>query len=428
MLKYAAIEIFTSEEARHGKKPLVDAVVNHVRDLRIAARCIVTRGVAGCYESGETATGMVEVLSYNLPIRIYILLPAPELDLVLGALDGLVQDGIVVLHDLNVLSHGVRNAFLPRRLLVRDVMTVDPVSARPSTPLGEVVKLLLSSIFTGLPVVDGKGRPLGMITQGDLINRGGLPLRLGLAAESGEKHLADLLGRLAPVTAAEVMTAPVLAIAEDRPLHEAVENMLDQGVKRLPAVDKSGRLTGMLSRLDIFRTVMRESPDWDSFRAQKIEVGVLGKVGDILRRDAHVVSPDTPVSEVIQVIDQNDIQRVVVVDGEGRLLGLISDRDLLRFFLHEPDSIRALFSKGRKQRGRDACSADFQKCLDSTSAAMVMKTDVTTVREETLIEDAIKLMTEKSLKRLPVVDESGRFKGLINRDSLLRIGFEAAKK
>jgi CBS domain-containing protein len=47
------------------------------------------------------------------------------------------------------------------------------------------------------------------------------------------------------------------------------------------------------------------------------------------------------------------------------------------------------------------------------------------VGEETLIEEAVALITEKSLKRLPVVDADGRFKGMISRDSLLRAGFKA---
>jgi len=55
MLNYKAIEIFTSEEARYRKKPVADAVMQYIKDLKIAARCIVTRGVAGCYESGEVA-------------------------------------------------------------------------------------------------------------------------------------------------------------------------------------------------------------------------------------------------------------------------------------------------------------------------------------------------------------------------------------
>ena len=85
MLNYKAIEIFTSEEARYRKKPVADAVMQYIKDLKIAARCIVTRGVAGCYESGEVATSRIVILSFNMPIRIYIVLPAAETERVLRA-------------------------------------------------------------------------------------------------------------------------------------------------------------------------------------------------------------------------------------------------------------------------------------------------------------------------------------------------------
>jgi len=58
-----------------------------------------------------------------------------------------------------------------------------------------------------------------------------------------------------------------------------------------------------------------------------------------------------------------------------------------------------------------------------TTAGAVMTTELVTVREELLIEEAIGLMVEKALKRLPVVDADGRFKGMVSRDSLLRAGF-----
>ena len=57
MLNYKAIEIFTNEEARYRNKPVADAVIDYIRALKIAARCIVTRGIAGCDESGEISTG-----------------------------------------------------------------------------------------------------------------------------------------------------------------------------------------------------------------------------------------------------------------------------------------------------------------------------------------------------------------------------------
>jgi CBS domain-containing protein len=423
MLNYKAIEILTSEDARFRNKPLAEAVVQYVRGLKIAARCIVTRGVAGCYESGEMATGRLEILSFNMPIRIAIVVPAAETERVLAGLDSMVGDGIVALHDLQVTSHRTRNAFFPRQFKVRDVMTYSPQSVTTGSPLSEAARLLLSSIFTGLPVVDDRQRPIGIITQGDLIRKGGLPLRLGLLAEAGQDRLATVFERLTARTAGEVMSAPVTIIAEDRPLAEAVEIMLDKGVKRLPAVAADGRLTGMLSRLDIFRTVMREAPDWKAFTAQKIEVAHLKSVRDVLRRDTHTVSPETPLDEVIRMIDRNDIQRVAVVDTAGRLLGLIADRDLLRYFKQGPEGIWRVLSKIKPISTQDACQGDLDACLAATRAGAIMNTGLITVREDTLIEDAIRLMTEKALKRLPVVDENGRFKGMISRDSLLRTGF-----
>lgn len=423
MLHYKAIEIFTSEAARCHKKPLVDVVIQYVRELKIAARCIVTRGIAGCYESGEVATTRLEVLSFNQPVRIYIVVPAEETDRVIDGLDAMVGEGIIALHDLNVLSYRAHNTFFPRQLKVRDVMTPDPKRVAATTALNDVVRMLLSSVFTGLPVVDNENRPIGVITQGDLITRGGLPLRLGLLAASDEKRRESVLAPLVSRQAAAVMTAPVVTIGDERPLAEAVERMLDAGVKRLPVVDRAGRLAGMLSRIDIFRTVMREAPDWNAFHAQKIEVAQLKRVGDILRRDTQTVSPDTPLDEVIRVIDHNDIQRVAVVDAAGKLLGLIADGDLLHFFKPEHEGIWHLLARAKHPFQQDACRGDLQRCLLETKAAAVMTTDLVTVREEMLIEEAIGLMVDKALKRLPVVDGDGRFKGMVSRDSLLRTGF-----
>lgn len=423
MLDYAAIEIFTSEQARTGTKPTVDAVMHYIRGLKIAARCTVTRGIAGVYETGEEATGRLEILSYNLPIRIYILLPAAEAGRVLDGLNPMIGDGIIALHEVNVISYRARNVFFPRQLLVRDVMTPDPKRISVDGSLRVAAEMLLSGIFSGLPVVDTQDRPVGVITQGDLIRRGGLPLRLGLLAEFDSHRRESALNELVSRKAAEVMTAPAVTITDDRLLTAAVDRMLTGDVKRLPVVDRTGRLTGMLSRLDIFRTIMREAPDWKRFRAQKIEVAALRRVKDILRRDTHTVLPDTAIDEVIRVIDRNDIQRVAVVDAEGRLLGLISDRDLLRYFKKEEAGIWGVLTKGKRGFQQDPCRDGLPQCLTETTAGAVMNAALITIDEEALIEEAIGLMTQKAIKRLPVVDEAGRFKGMISRDSLLRTGF-----
>jgi len=422
MLNYKAIEIFTSEKARYRRKPIADAVIKYVHDLKIAARCIVTRGISGCYESGELATGRLEVLSLSMPIRIYIILPATETDRVLDGLNGMINDGIVVLHDLNVLSFKTRNTFFPRQLLVRDVMTRKPESVKVTTPLNDVLKLLLPSVFSGLPVLDEQQRPVGVVTQGDLIRKGGLPLRLGLLAEADQSRRDAVLNQLESRQAGEVMTTPAVIIADNRPLADAVDMMLSKGVKRLVVVDEKKRLSGMLSRLDIFRTVMREAPEWKTFSAQEIEVGNLKLVGEVLRRDTHKVSPHASLDEVIRLIDSSDIQRVAVVDPEGKLLGLIADRDLLRYFKSGQEGIWHHLAKVKHPFEKDNYQGNLQQSLKETTAGMVMKTELVTVHDDMMIEEAISLMVDRGLKRLPVIDADGRFRGMISRDELLRTG------
>jgi CBS domain-containing protein len=424
MLAYKAIEIFTSETARWKGRPLHEAVVEHVRDLRVAARCLVTRAVGGCYESGELATAGVEVLAYNMPLRITILLPASESERVLPQLAAMVTDGIVAAHPLDVLVFKARRQLLPEQIRVRDIMTHNPRQVSPTTTLDRVVRLLLSSIFTGVPVVDDAGRPVGVITQGDLIYRGKMPMRLGMLAQSDPAKLDAVLTELSARSAGEVMSSPVVTVGQDDSARDAVDRMLEKDVKRLPVLDDTGGLAGMLSRLDIFRTVMQGAPDWQAFRQQNVNVEEAQRVGDIMRRDTHAVAPETPVEEIIRLIDANDIQRVAVVDREGIFLGLISDRDLLASFAVDfPEGIWDQFLRLVPFSERGKRHRMLQEHLQARTAAEVMKTDIVTVQETTPMEEAIGLMIEKGLKRLPVLDHERRFKGMISRDSLMRIGF-----
>ena len=156
MQQYKKIEIFTSEEARWQGRPLYAAIVQFVHDLKIAARCLVTRGIEGSYESGEIATGRLEVLSYNMPMRITIIVPAVESERILSKAEEMVTDGIVAVQDLSVISHKTRGLLIPRHTRVRDIMTPTPKKVNLDTSLDEVARLLLSSTFTGLPVVDGR--------------------------------------------------------------------------------------------------------------------------------------------------------------------------------------------------------------------------------------------------------------------------------
>lgn len=102
---------------------------------------------------------------------------------------------------------------------------------------------------------------------------------------------------------------------------------------------------------------------------------------------------------------------------------MISDRDLLCYFKPEPEGIWPILSKIKHPFKHETIRTDLQRRLEETKAAAVMIVDLITVSEDMLIEEAIELMINKKLKRLPVTDANNRFKGMISRDSLLRSGF-----
>ena len=420
-IDYSRIQVFTSDEVQHKGQPLSLAVVEFVRKQKLAARCMVTRGVAGCYENGEVATNGIEVLSFNMPLKIEILLPTRELEYVLPTIEAMVEDGIVAVETACVRQHRSVSRFIPRQLRVRDAMTSAPASAKPDTPVSEILQCLLHADYNGLPVVDGEGRPVGMVTQGDLIRRAGVPVRKGLLAECDGGQLQSLLDDLARIPAKEIMTSPVVTVSEDKTLSATVDAMVAKKLKRLPVVDGKGRLVGMLSRFDVFRTIGHDAPDWRKLRSQ-VQVSEIRTVADIMDREAQTVRPDATMEEIIRVIDTNDIQRVSVVDPNGKFLGLISDKAVLAAFGEHREGL------WRHLLGRlpftiiGQNNPEYATLMKNRTALDVMRKDVFTVREDALIDEAIRLMVDKGIKRLPVLDRDGIFKGMVSRDAVLRTG------
>jgi CBS domain-containing protein len=423
-LAYRIVEIYTSEESRYKGRSLGQAVTEYVHDLKIAARCIVLKGVAGCYENGEMATFGIEVLSFDLPVKIEIVLPAGELEIVVAALEEMVTDGIVLVREATIHAYHAQTRLLPRHLKVRDVMTPHPKSVGLETPALDIARLLLSHDFNGVPVLDEEDRPAGMVTQRDLIERAQMPVRLGLLGEMDDAQKQSLLEPMSKYQAQEIMSWPPIVVKETFPLYKAVETMLEKGLKRLPVVDAQGRLSGMLARVDVFRAIARELPDWKPENHPDIQVRDARTVGDVARRDMHTVAPNASIEKIVQAIGSNCIQRVAVVNGEGRLVGLISDRVLLGLFAgHHPgfwETLVGLFASGSEGEKRAPLPEEFR----AKTAQDLMRTDLVVVDENSPLDEAIRVMAEKGIKRLPVIDAEGKFKGMVSRDSLLRTGLE----
>lgn len=139
---------------------------------------------------------------------------------------------------------------------------------------------------------------------------------------------------------------------------------------------------------------------------------------DIMTRDVIAVSPDTTVEKLGRIFIEKGISGAPVTDAEGRLLGIITENDLIsqNRRLHIPTILR-LFD-AFIPLGSSRLEVEIKKMTASTVGEICVK-KVVTVDEDTPIEDIATIMTEKKIHLLPVLRE-GRLVGIIGKKDLIR--------
>ena len=126
------------------------------------------------------------------------------------------------------------------------------------------------------------------------------------------------------------------------------------------------------------------------------------KISEIMTKDPHSVSPDTPVSEAARMMKEEDVGLVPVVERvggaetRGRLIGVVTDRDI---------AIRTV-AEGR------ASDAPVRE---------VMSGGVKTCSPDDSVEDAMDLMGREQVRRLPIVDERGSLVGVVAQADVVRM-------
>ena len=139
--------------------------------------------------------------------------------------------------------------------------------------------------------------------------------------------------------AQDAMTCQVVSVVEDTTLADAIHLMLARQISGLPVVDREQRPVGFLTQGDLLRRIELgmhpRRPSWMEFfrgpgrQAQDYVRTHTHRVGDIMTRDLVAVAEDTLLDEVVALMEEREIKRVLVV-RHGTLVGLISHADLLR--------------------------------------------------------------------------------------------------
>lgn len=188
--------------------------------------------------------------------------------------------------------------------LVRDLMHRGLITCRQDAALGQVAVLLAQHRVHALVVADRDGRPVGILSDFDLM--------------AGEWLSADAesLTAMRKLTAGDLMSFPIVSVESAVPIREAARVMTEKDINRL-LVTENGKAVAMISNSDFVASIAREE------KTQR------GTVADIMS-DAILVCRDrTPVTSAARTMTLAHWRSVLVVDAKGKPLGVVSDRDLM---------------------------------------------------------------------------------------------------
>jgi CBS domain-containing protein len=143
------------------------------------------------------------------------------------------------------------------RAYVKDILTADVVAVRADAPYRNMAAMFRLHRVSGFPVVDDAGKVVGVVSETDLLPAGAL----GPAAGGHPGRPAWRPHRKQPQaggpTAGDLMTRPAVTIGPDELARRAARLMYSRKLRRLPVVDRDGRLVGILSLADVLSVFTR---------------------------------------------------------------------------------------------------------------------------------------------------------------------------
>lgn len=147
---------------------------------------------------------------------------------------------------------------------------------------------------------------------------------------------------------------------------------------------------------------------------------------DVMTSPVISVKTDTPLKRAAEILDENFFSGMPVVDDDDKLVGVISETDILRYTqqiigqpLRDPHRV---FTKSQEVLQIDLTHRGVEviELVAATTVETLMTTDVIYVLEDTPFLKAVRLMYEHNINRIPIVDNNGELKGIITRADVIK--------
>lgn len=319
------------------------------------------------------------------------------------------------------------------RRTISDIMT-HPVEVMT---LDHSVKTFLSFMQVNhvrhAPVVDyPQGRLadhefIGVISQRDVLRLGPANVTGKPSVEPDPRALRQLLSR--------VVTRGAQTVEPETPIGPAVQKMIDLHIDMLPVVIEK-KVVGIVTTTDLLRMVVRTAETigdaccrethhkdpsaWSG--GDDADRSLLGafmtRTGEaVMARNLVTMSPNQTLAEAIGILQRHELRHVPIVDEENRLVGILSDRDVLR---NLPYISRSMVKASAKFR-EDLFRVEGSKAVLAQQIETVMTKKLWTIEPNCPLVEAALILMKKKIGVLPVVDSEQKILGIISVVDLLSI-------
>ena len=129
---------------------------------------------------------------------------------------------------------------------------------------------------------------------------------------------------MAETTAKEIMTCDLIRATEDMTIEEALKVLINHRITGLPVVDKKGKMMGVISEYDILTQISGSKKKQGKIFQDKI----------VFSRTVDAISENTPLSKIVAEFIDTKYRRLPVVDAKGKLVGIITRRDLMKVYYY----------------------------------------------------------------------------------------------
>jgi CBS domain-containing protein len=227
--------------------------------------------------------------------------------------------------------------------------------------------------FHHLPVLDRERRVVGMVTPADV-------LYASMRSQS--------------IRVRDVMTSPAVTVDARAPVEAAAKQMVEERIHSLPVVGRSGELLGIVTGTDLMRALAGAHPP----PARPGDV----PVDSVMTHDPMALEPDATIADAAALMVDAGIRHVPIVDPNGTVVGIVSDRDLREHL------------RGDVARWPQAPADRLDEPISS-----VMTPNPVALLSGTSIRGALEGFTDERVSALPVVDEQDRLLGIVSYVDLL---------